>query len=209
MTSTRTARLLGGPAGTVVHTIESPYLGSIEFVVLDPVGDLDLLHEWVARPSSRFWGLTDLTREELRDLYLFVDSLPSHHAFLVRRDGLPIVLLQTYEPENDPLGEAYEVLPGDAGLHFLLGDRGAPVPRFSTHVADLIAEFLFCHPLVDRLVVEPDVGNERAVARAQKSGFELGPRVQLPNKTGQLAFLTRERWERLRPVSSASRLAPR
>ena len=198
MTSTRGSRLVSGPAGALVHTIDSPALGRIDVTVLDPVADLDLLHEWIGRPSSRFWGLGDKSREELREIYAFVDSLPSHHAFLVRRDGLPIVLLQTYEPEHDPLGEAYQALPGDAGLHFLLGARGAPVRGFSSHVADAIAEFLFSHPDIDRLVIEPDVGNGRAVSRAVKSGFELGPHIRLPEKTGQLAFLTRERWERLR-----------
>lgn len=202
MTASTTSRLLSGPAGTVVHSIHSAALGRLDFEVLDPVAELDLLHEWVTRPTSAFWGLGALPREELRDLYLFVDSLPSHHAFLVRRDGLPIVLLQTYEPENDPVGEVYDARPGDAGIHLFIGDRGAPVAGFSTLVADLIEEFVFAHPAVDRIVIEPDVGNERAVARAVKSGFELGPRVRLPDKTGQLAFLTRERWERGRAERS-------
>lgn len=202
MTTSTTGRLLSGPAGAVVHTIDSTALGRIDFEVLDPVAELDLLHAWVTRPTSRFWGLGALTREELRDLYLYVDSLPSHHAFLIRRDGLPVVLLQTYEPENDPVGDVYDAKPGDAGIHLLIGDRGPRVAGFSTHVADLIAEFAFAHPDVDRLVIEPDVGNERAVARAVKSGFELSPHVQLPDKTGQLAFLTRERWARLRAARS-------
>lgn len=198
MSTSTTSRLVSGPAGAVVHTIDSAALGRVDFEALDPVAELDLLHAWVTRPTSRFWGLGDLPREELRDLYLYVDSLPSHHAFLVRRDGLPVVLLQTYEPENDPVGEVYDAKPGDAGIHLLIGDRGPRVAGFSTHVADLIAEFVFAHPDVDRIVIEPDVGNERAVARAVKSGFELGPHVQLPDKTGQLAFLSRERWERQR-----------
>ncbi|WP_217182712.1 GNAT family N-acetyltransferase [Streptomyces sp. AC495_CC817] len=198
MTATRSSRLVSGPSGAVVHAVVSPELGLLEFSVLDPVADLDLLHDWVTRPGSRFWGLADLPREDLRDLYLHVDALPSHHAFLVRREGLPIVLLQTYEPENDPLGEVYEALPGDAGLHFLLGDRGAPVRGFTTLVADAVAAFLFESPAVERLVIEPDIDNERAVARARRTGFELGPHVVLPSKTGQLAFLTRERWERMR-----------
>ena len=196
MTALPAPRLLSGPAGALVHVIDSPVLGRIDFTVLDPVADLDVLHEWTARPTSRFWGLGDKSRDELRDTYLFVDSLPSHHAFLVRRDGLPILLLQTYEPENDPLGEAYDALPGDAGLHFLLGARGAPTPQFSSRVADVLAAFLFSSPGVDRLVIEPDVRNERAIARAVKSGFELGQQVELEHKTGQLAFLSRERWGR-------------
>lgn len=191
-------RLASGTAGDVVYRTHDASLGRIDVGVLDPVADLDLLHEWVTRPSSRFWGLGGLSREELRDLYLFVDALPSHHAFLVRRDELPIVLLQTYEPENDPLGEVYDAQPGDVGIHFFLGDRGTPLPGFSSHVAAALMDFLFDSPGAERIVIEPDVENERAVRRAVLSGFELGPEVQLPAKTGQLAFLTRERWERLR-----------
>ncbi|WP_424936573.1 MULTISPECIES: GNAT family N-acetyltransferase [Bacteria] len=200
MTAMRADRLVSGPAGTLVYTTRSPTIGHVEFVVLDPFADIDLLHEWVTRPESRFWGLADLPRDELRDLYLYVDGLPTHHAFVVRRDGTRSALLQAYAPEDDPLGDVYDTLPGDVGLHFLIGDRGAPVPRFSLHLIDLVAEFVFSRVEVDRLVVEPDVRNERAVAFFErKAGFVLGPQVRLPDKTGQLAFLTRERWEQRRP----------
>lgn len=190
-----TARLVTGPAGAVVFTRDDPALGRIGLSVLDPVADLDVIHDWVTAPTARFWGLADLSRDELRDLYAYVDGLSSHHAFLIRRDGLPIVLLQTYEPENDPLGEAYEPQPGDVGIHFLLGARGAPVPAFTTRVANVIADFLFSQPAAERIVIEPDVGNDRAVRRARLLGFDLGPEVTLPSgKVGQLAFLTRRRW---------------
>lgn len=188
-------RLVSGPAGSVVHAVDSPALGRVTFQVLDPDAHLDLLHEWVTRPTSAFWGMAGHSREQVRDVYRYVDGLPTHHAFLVRRDGLPIVLLQTYEPDADPVGEVYDALPGDAGLHFLLGDRGPRVARFTSHVGDAVFAFLFSRPSVDRLVIEPDADNERAVDRARKSGFELGPHVELPGKTGRLAFLTRARWE--------------
>ncbi len=201
MSTTRPARLLTGPAGAVVHVVDDPALGRVEFTVLDPDGDLEVLHEWVTRPSARFWGLGQLSRDELRDTYAYVDSLPSHHAFLIRRDGLPIVLLQTYEPENDPLGEAYDVRPGDVGAHFFLGDRGAPVAGLTTRIGQLIAGFMFTLPAVDRIVIEPDGENDRAIARVRGFGFELGPHVRLPSKTGQLAVLTRDRWEELGALS--------
>jgi hypothetical protein len=190
-----TDRLVTGPAGAVVFGRDDPALGRIEISVLDPVADLDVIHGWVTAPAARFWGLAHLTRDELGDLYAYVDGLSSHHAFLIRRDGLPIVLLQTYEPENDPLGEVYEPEPGDVGIHFLLGARGAPVSAFTTRVANVIAAFLFSQPGAERIVIEPDVGNDRAVQRARLLGFDLGPEVTLPSgKVGQLAFLTRRRW---------------
>jgi penicillin amidase len=196
MTATaRSRRLATGPAGARVYSDVDPDLGRIDFSVLDPDRDLDVIHRWVGEPRARFWGLGDLTRDELRDLYAYVDGLQTHHAFLVRRDDLPVVLLQTYEPENDPLGEVYDVEPGDVGLHFLLGDRGAPARGFTTRVGRLISDFLFSSPEAQRVVIEPDVGNERAVARARLMGFELGPQIALPGKTGQLAILTRDRWE--------------
>lgn len=195
MTTTPTSRLVTGVAGTTVHASHDPVLGRIEVAVLDPVADLDIIHRWVTTPTARFWGLADLPRHELGELYAYVDALTTHHAFLIRRDGLPIVLLQTYEPENDPLGEVYPAQPGDVGIHFLLGDRGAPALGFTTRVGHAIARFLFSQPAVDRIVIEPDVGNDRAVARARLFGFALGPQVELLGKSGQLAFLTRGDWE--------------
>ncbi|MBW9108929.1 GNAT family N-acetyltransferase [Microbacterium ureisolvens] len=195
MTTSTTDRLVSGAAGTVVHAADDPVLGRIEIAVLNPISDLDVIHRWVTAPTARFWGLGELTRQELGDLYVYVDGLATHHAFLIRRDGLPIVLLQTYAPESDPLGEAYDAQAGDVGIHFLLGDRGAPVRGFTTRVAHVIMGFLFAQPAVERIVIEPDVGNDRAVARARLSGFTLGPQVELPGKSGQLAFLTRDAWE--------------
>jgi hypothetical protein len=195
MTTLTTERLVSGPAGAVVHTADDPVLGRMEIAVLDPVADLDVIHRWVTAPTARFWGLGDLTAPELGELYAYVDGLSTHHAFVIRRDGLPIVLLQTYEPENDPLGEAYDAQAGDVGIHFLLGDRGAPARGFTTRVAHVITGFLFSQPSVERIVIEPDVGNERAVARARLSGFTFGPQVELPGKSGQLAYLTRDTWE--------------
>lgn len=205
MTVPSASRLASGSAGAVIHTTDDPALGRVEIAVLDPIADLDVIERWVTAPSARFWGLGDLSRQELSDVYAFVDGLDTHHAFLIRREGLPIVLLQTYKPENDPLGEVYPVEAGDVGIHFLLGDRGAPVAGFTTRVAHVIGAFLFASPAVERIVIEPDADNERAVRRALVTGFELGDRVILPGgKEARLAFLTRDRWSRLtaaRPVA--------
>ncbi|MFF2372024.1 GNAT family N-acetyltransferase [Agromyces sp. NPDC058110] len=190
-------RLTTGPAGQLVHTAHDPALGTIEVFVLDPDAHLDVIHAWVTQPRAKFWGLGELSRQELRDLYAYVDGLDTHHAFLVFRDGTPVVLLQTYEPEHDPVGECYDVEPGDVGLHFFIGDRGAPVDAFTTRIARVIGDFLFASPGARRIIVEPDVHNDGAVNRMTLIGFVAGPVIDLPNKQGQLAFMPRERWERM------------
>jgi penicillin amidase len=191
-------RLRSGPAGTVVDARDVPALGRLTTTVLDPDADLDTVHAWVTQRGTGFWGLGGLTRAELRDTYAFVDTLPSHHAFVVRRDELPVALLQTYEPEHDPVGAHYAVEPGDVGVHLLLGARGRPTPRFSTLLMGALLDALLEPPAARRVVIEPDVRNTRAVSRAVRQGFTLGPVVDLPDKRAQLAFLARERWGSLR-----------
>ncbi|GAA1826308.1 GNAT family N-acetyltransferase [Agromyces salentinus] len=191
-------RLATGRPGELVHTALDPALGTIEVFVLDPDADLDVIHGWVTRPRARFWGLGELSRQELRELYAYVDSLDTHHAFLVVRDGTPVVLLQTYEPEHDPVGDCYDVQPGDVGLHLFIGDRGAPVAGFTTRIARVLGDFLFASPGAERLVIEPDVQNDGAVDRMRLMGFTPGPVIELPTKQGQLAFMSRERWTALR-----------
>lgn len=198
-------RLVTGLPGEVVHVDHDPRLGRLEFAVLDPEADLETLHAWVTEPRARFWGLGDLTAGELRDLYAFVDSLATHHAFLVRREGAAVALLQTYEPEHDPVGACYPVQPGDVGMHFFLGARGARAQSFTTRLAAAVARFLFSPPAARRIVVEPDVGNEAALARMTRLGFEPGPEIELPGKRAQLAFLTKERWNAVNSTGAQPR----
>lgn len=159
---------------------------------VDPVGDLDLLHDWVTQDRAEFWGMTDHTREQVGEVYSFLDSLETHHAYLVRRDGEPVAIFQTYEPEHDPLGEHYDVQPGDLGIHLFVAE-GERVPGFTGRLACFLLSWVLSDPAVRRIVVEPDVRNERSVARFVRQGFEPGPVVDLGHKTAQLAFLTTER----------------
>lgn len=167
-------------AGTSVH-------------VLDPAVDVDVLHDWVTRPDAGFFGLGDLGRDELRETYEFVGSLPTHHAYLVRTAGVPVALVQLYHPEDDPVSAAYDVRPGDVGAHFFKGDRGLD---WSVLGSALLA-FAFARPGVRRIVVEPDVRNRAAVARMAAMGFELAGQVRFVSphgpKEARLGFLTRDR----------------
>lgn len=198
--TTTSDRLLTGARGEEVWRTEGP-AGVVTVHLLDPEGDVGTLHAWVTEPRAAFWGLAHLTREELRDTYAFVESLPTHHAYLVRWDGEPVVLLQAYLPEDDPVATAYEVRPGDLGFHFFLGGRGPAGARAATWtvVGPAMIEFLFAGAGTDRLVGEPDARNEKAVARVEAMGFELGERVTFESaygpKDARLVFLTRERGE--------------
>ncbi|GHG01503.1 GNAT family N-acetyltransferase [Streptomyces zaomyceticus] len=173
--------------------------GTVTVRPIDPDRDAELLHGWVNEERSRFWGMVGTTVEQVRDIYAHLDSLTTHHGFLVSRDDEPVALLQTYDPEADRVSECYEVLPGDVGAHFLIAPNAAPQPGFTGSLLSVLVGFTLRDHT--RVVVEPDAANEKAIARMVRAGFELGPEVVLPEvdlpevfipeKKARLAFLTR------------------
>ncbi|TDB76960.1 GNAT family N-acetyltransferase [Micromonospora sp. KC723] len=159
---------------------------------VDPAGDAELIHDWVTRERSGFWGMRDATRERVREIYAYVDSLPTHHAYLIHRDGRPVGLFQTYEPAADPVGECYDVLPGDFGIHLMIAPPdGGSEPGFTGAVLGAFLDFVLADPSHRRIVAEPDARNDRAIARLRRAGFVPGPQVDLPHKRAQLLFLDR------------------
>ncbi|WP_308310443.1 GNAT family N-acetyltransferase [Streptomyces sp. CC210A] len=173
--------------------------GTVRIAPVVPDRDAPLLHSWVSEDRARFWGMQGATLEEVREIYAHLDSLTTHHAFLVERDGVPVALFQTYEPEADRVGECYEVRPGDLGVHLLLAPAAAPEPGFSSSLVQVFAAYALADH--ERIVAEPDAANEKAVALLVRSGFALGPEVvlpevvlpevHLPEKRARLAFLSK------------------
>ncbi|MFE7133227.1 GNAT family N-acetyltransferase [Streptomyces sp. NPDC057638] len=181
---------------TVVHeqTVNgSDGFGTVRIVPLDPVADLDTVYSWVSVEHSRYWGMLDHTREQVGESYAYLDSLTTHHAFLVTHDGEPAALLETYEPGADPIGECYPVQRGDVGMHLLVGPapEGGARPGYTGALFGVLIDYLFTSPDHSRIVLEPDVRNERMLRRLVRMGFTLGPEVDKPEKRARLAFLRR------------------
>ncbi|MET8882953.1 GNAT family N-acetyltransferase [Streptomyces rubiginosohelvolus] len=176
-----------------VHEQKVEGFGTVRLVPVDPAADAELLHGWVTEERARFWGMADHTREQVREIYEFVDSLPTHHAYLALRDGVPAALFQTYEPDADPVGECYDVQPGDFGIHLLIApaEGEGAVKGYTEALLTAFIAYVFSDPAHLRVVVEPDARNEKALARMVRVGFELGPEIKKPEKTARLAFLTR------------------
>lgn len=163
---------------------------------LDPARDAGLIHGWVVEDRARFWMMGDHTAEEVREVYTWIDEQPTHHAWLVRQDGEPVALFQDYLPTAEEVGDHFDVRPGDLGVHVMLAPASTAQPGFTGAVVSFLLASVFADPGVQRVVVEPDARNDKAVALVGRLGFELGPVVDLSTKPAQLAFLTRDRYER-------------
>ncbi|MEV6342296.1 GNAT family N-acetyltransferase [Actinoplanes sp. NPDC051851] len=171
-------------------------LGELTMIRLDPAAHAPIVHCWVIKERNRFWGMTEHTVDQVEEVYGFVDGLTTHHAYLLLIDDAPIGVFQTYEPAHDPVGELYPVLPGDFGMHLLLDAGDRQLPHVTTAVFPVLLRFLFADPAHRRVVAEPDIRNERMIARLQRHGFTLGEEIDLGHKTARLTFLTRADFER-------------
>ena len=192
------------PAPPYVHRQTVGGFGAVAIRPVDADADADVLHGWVREERAAFWGMNGLTRDQVADVYAHMAGLDTHRAFLVELDGAPVALLQTYEPTADRVGDCYDVAPGDLGIHLLLAPADARGARsgWSSALMGVLASYVLLGLDRSRVVVDPDVRNEKAIARFLRQGFEAGPvvtlpeidlpDVYLPEKTAQLAFLRRE-----------------
>ncbi|MBT2477296.1 GNAT family N-acetyltransferase [Streptomyces sp. ISL-94] len=161
------------------HLVEG--FGTVTITPVDPAADSALIHGWVTQERARFWGMGGAGRELVQEIYEDIDRRTTHHAFIAAREGVPVALFQTYDCAEDRVGECYEVQPGDVGVHLLIGPGdGAPERGFSAGLLTAFMAFLFADPATRRVVAEPDVRNDKAIARLERTGFTLGPEIELP-----------------------------
>jgi Acetyltransferase (GNAT) domain len=169
-------------------------VGTLSLRPFDLTEDVTTLHGWVTQPYARYWGLLTASIQEVHAEYLRIEESGHHHAFLGEHDGRPAFLMERYEPTYDAVGEAYDVAPGDIGMHVLVGPPVAPIAGFTGAVFETIMDSLFSDPLVDRIVVEPDVRNTKIHALNERMGFRKHSIVDLPDKQAWLSFCTRDQY---------------
>lgn len=185
-----TAELAAGRQTVYERLVDG--FGTVRIVPVDPPRDLDLIYRWVTEERAWFWGMRKHSREYVLEIYEYLDSLTTHHAYLVHRDGRPVALFQTYQPAADPVGEFYEVQPGDFGIHLMMGPADGPQqPGFTGTIMNVLIEYVLADPSVQRIVAEPDARNTKAITRFMRAGFVQGPQIQLPEKPAQMVFLRR------------------
>lgn len=164
---------------------------------VDPAADSALLHSWVTEDRAVFWGMTDCDVERVREIYAYIDEQDHLAAYLLELDGIPVGLLQTYDPVFDEIGLWYDRREGDVGVHILL----AALPERAGHTDEIVATglaFVTSIPGCTRLVFEPDARNTASLALMERIGAVRGPRVEMRTsvmeKPAQFFFLERPEW---------------
>lgn len=170
-------------------------LSTLTMEPLELPRDLGRLHAWVTHPKAVYWEMQAATVQDVATEYALIEDDPRRDAWLGRCDGEPAFLAETYDPFSSELAGLPELRPGDLGMHVLVAPTGTPQPGFTRRVLRRVMEHCFADPSVRRVVVEPDVRNERIATLNAEAGFEVVRTVRLPTKEAALSFCTRAAWE--------------
>lgn len=154
-------------------------------------GDAPLLHKWLTHPKAEFWKMQQCSLADVAEQFRVIGATPWHDAYFGLHEGAPAFLMERYAPAHDPVGRAYEVAPGDVGMHLLVAPTNTPVHGFTRAVISTVMEMLFADGGVRRVVVEPDVRNTAVHALNAAVGFRVVGTVRLPDKEALLSFCTR------------------
>ena len=169
-------------------------LGVFSFRLLQIDKDIPLIHEWVNKEYARYWQMQNTSIEEVRAAYLSIMQAKHSKVFMGYYNDRPAFLWESYHAMNDVIGNYYDVQEGDYGLHLLVAPVETPIHNFTWHILKMIIDFMLIDHKVQRLIVEPDVRNEKMHVLTKRVGFEYHQKVQLPQKMAWLAFCTREQY---------------
>jgi hypothetical protein len=171
-------------------------VGTLSLRPFDLALDVTTLHSWVTQPYARYWGMLTASVADVHAEYERIQQTGYHQAFLGEHDGRSAFLMERYDPAYDAVGGTYTPAPGDIGMHVLVApaEPGQRVPGFTGAVFETILDYLFSDPLVDRVVVEPDIRNTKIQALNERMGFRKHGIVDLPGKQAWLSFCTRDQY---------------
>ncbi|MEW6036975.1 MAG: GNAT family N-acetyltransferase [Pseudomonadota bacterium] len=177
---------------TFVFIKQVPALGRFSLRALRIPEDIQCIHGWVNRDYAQYWGLLGTTLEEVEAEYLRISQ--GAEVFLGFVNGQPAFLIEHYDPRDHEVVEYYSWEAGDLGMHVLVAPAERPINNFTWAVFTTVMDFLFSDPATRRIVVEPDIRNDKIHALNQRAGFKYEKLITLSNKTARLEFCTREQY---------------
>ncbi|WP_240315455.1 GNAT family N-acetyltransferase [Aquimarina longa] len=175
--------------------------GDIHIRHFDVEKDSNVLYDWVHRDYAIFWGMQQHSLEEVKKEYAKLVEPDHYDVFVGEYNHQPAFILERYHPQKDLIGTHYDAKDTDCGIHIIV----APPPvekiqNFTWYIFDAIMNFVFTDQKIERILVEPDIRNKKMFAICQRVGFKLSTIVELPHKTAQLAFLTKEIHQQLKII---------
>ncbi len=180
-----------------IDFIEQPYQDKdgFTFLPLKIPDDISMLHHWFTQKRAAFWLMQDKTIEEVSQLYQEMMSSGHATAYIGWYQGRAVFLAECYDPKHDRIRSFYDVQSGDLGMHVFIGPSDQRIRHFSRMIFYALMRFMFHHLGAERVVVEPDINNEKIHALNRSVGFIYDRDIVFPEKVASLAFCCRQDFE--------------
>jgi aminoglycoside 6'-N-acetyltransferase len=125
-----------------------------------------LLRSWLSQPHTQeWWGDVD---EEIELIY---DDKGEHDPFIACVNDEPIAYIQVWRPSKHPdLPWQHKMTSTTRGIDITIGDDRNLGRGFGSMIVKAFAAKLFSEGAT-RLIIDPDISNERAAAAYIKAGF--------------------------------------
>ncbi len=153
-------------------------------------GDIEIIQPWYQMDYAHYWNMQNMTLQATRDFYARAAASGEMQAYMGLYHDQPAFVMECYAPARDAVGQCYDVQPGDVGMHFFTGPSDQPVRHFTRDVLRVVMAFLFDELNARRVVVEPDLRNDKVHRLNRMVGFVNDAVIELPGKKAQLAFCT-------------------
>jgi len=164
----------------------------VELRAVDPVADLDLVHQWMVQPHVSPWWALDGPADEV-GRYLDAQCRATHLTpWIVSVDGEPVAYTETYDVAGDPLADHHAFADGDRGWHVLVGDPAHLGTGVTRAVGRAVVGGLLRRRGTNAVVCEPDIRNERMIRFCARLGHEQVAELRLPDKVAALLVCRRE-----------------
>ncbi|CAM1344982.1 GNAT family N-acetyltransferase [Tenacibaculum amylolyticum] len=181
---------------SMIFSKEYKDFGTITIRPFEVVTDSTFLHSWVTKEYAVFWGMQNATLEEVKDEYIKLSTPEDYDVFVGMYNNEPAFVMERYNPKKDIIKDFYKAKDSDCGVHIIVAPPKTPkVANFTWFMFQSIMDFVFTNPVIDRILVEPDIRNKKMFALCQRIGFRLGEVIELPHKTAQIAYLTKANYQ--------------
>jgi RimJ/RimL family protein N-acetyltransferase len=157
----------------------------VTLVGVDPRRDAAAVHAWLADPHASFWGMGHLTEDEVVEYLADVVTHAHQDAWLGLVDGRAAFFAETYDPAHVLLAGIHDAAEGDLGMHILIAPPvGHPQHGLTDAVFAAVMQWCFSSLGAQRVVVEPDIRNDRIALKNARAGFRVLREVDVPDGDG-------------------------